>query len=88
MTTSRAKGLAAFERWASNVAPEDLVALDTSTLQTIAGLAAQRESVEAQLRVAVGAARGDGRSWSEIGAMLGVTKQAAQRRYAHQVTAA
>src|SRR5690242_4262497 len=29
----------------------------------------------------VTAARADGRSWSEIGAVLGVTKQAAQQRY-------
>src|SRR4051812_8282317 len=29
----------------------------------------------------VSAARAEGRSWSEIGAVLGVTKQAAQQRY-------
>jgi len=35
----------------------------------------------------VRAARSAQRPWSEIGAMLGVTKQAAQRKYANKTVA-
>jgi hypothetical protein len=84
MTTSRSQRIAAFERWADEVAPEDLVAVDTSALQAIARLAAQRELLEARVCEAVNAARAANRSWSEIGAMLGVSKQAAQRRYGNR----
>jgi hypothetical protein len=87
MTTSRSQQIAAFERWADEVAPEDLVAVDTSALQAIARLAAQRELLEARVCEAVGVARAANRSWSEIGAMLGVSKQAAQRRYGNRAAA-
>ena len=42
----------------------------------------------AQLTASVVAARHAGRSWSEIATMLGVSKQAAQRRYAAKTKAA
>jgi hypothetical protein len=87
MTTSRSQQVAAFERWADEVAPEDLIALDTSPLQAIARLASQRELLEASVCEAVNAARVANRSWSEIGAMLGVSKQAAQRRYGNRAAA-
>lgn len=41
----------------------------------------QRDHVDHELTGAVRAARAAHRSWSEIGAMLGVSKQAAQRKY-------
>jgi hypothetical protein len=65
----------------------DLVAVDTSSLQAIARLAAQRELLEARVCEAVNVARAAYRSWSEIGAMLGVSKQAAQRRYGNRAAA-
>lgn len=74
------------EEWAERVDQEDLREADTSALRSIAELAEEREGVEAQLAAAVKAARNANRSWSEIGAMLGVSKQAAQRKYASKVS--
>ena len=82
--TSRAERLAAYERWADLVEVEDLVVLDTSSLKALRELADQRETVEAELDAAVRRARLDNRSWSQIGLMLGVSKQAAQRKYAER----
>jgi hypothetical protein len=53
----------------------------------IAELAERREEVEAEITEAVRTARQAHRSWSEIGTMLGVSKQAAQRKYGSNVSA-
>lgn len=82
MSKTRAERLKAFEEWASNVDSADLKVADTAALREIAKLADQRNEVEAELTAAVHSARRARRSWSEIGAMLGVSKQAAQRKYA------
>ncbi|MHB1138802.1 MAG: hypothetical protein ACYC2O_07580 [Microthrixaceae bacterium] len=79
MTRSRAERTAALEAWA--VDPTDLREADTDSLRRIAELAQQREQVDSELADTVRAARAARRSWSEIGAMLGVSKQAAQRKY-------
>lgn len=81
MTKSRASRAAAFEKWAASVESEDLKEADTSALRSIAEFAAKRHEVDGELAAAVSEARRAGRSWSEIGAMLGVSKQAAQRKY-------
>lgn len=85
---SRAEKAAKLERWAESVSPEDLVAVDTTVLRHLAELAEQRLTLESDLKEAVLDARRSGRSWSEIGAMLGVSKQAAQRKYGRAVSAA
>ncbi|CAB4362937.1 unannotated protein [freshwater metagenome] len=54
---------------------------DTQSLRAIAELAEQRGDLDAALAEAIRSARRAHRSWSEIGAMLGVSKQAAQRKY-------
>ena len=82
MSKTRAERVEAFEEWAKNFDPADLKATDTTALRQIAKLADQRNMVEAELASAVRSARRARRSWSEIGAMLGVSKQAAQRKYA------
>ncbi len=79
--TDRAKKLEAFERWADSVDADDLVVLDTTALKSLMELSEQRTAVEAQLVEAVRQARADHHSWSKIGMMLGVSKQAAQRKY-------
>ncbi|MEZ5203248.1 MAG: hypothetical protein R2701_02350 [Acidimicrobiales bacterium] len=81
MTKTRAERLAALEAWAESVDPAELRSADTDALRHIAELAQQRDDVDAELAKTVRAARADHRSWSEIGAMLGVSKQAAQRKY-------
>jgi hypothetical protein len=87
MTTTRAQRTEAFERWADDVDTEDLVEARTAALRTIAELVEQRDDVDAALLDAIRDARGADRSWSEIGAMLGVSKQAAQRKYAATISA-
>ncbi|MGB6059414.1 MAG: hypothetical protein WBF71_14240 [Microthrixaceae bacterium] len=81
MSKSRAERTTALEQWADTVAPEDLRLSDTDSLRHVAELAQQRDQVDSELVEAVRAARKAHRSWSEIGAMLGVSKQAAQRKY-------
>ena len=58
-----------------------------ATLRAIAELAEMLHGVDEQLTDAVRTARQDRRSWSEIGTMLGVSKQAAQRKYGPKVSA-
>lgn len=81
MSKSRSERAVALEEWADSVEPADLVIADTSDLKAIARLADQRNQVDADMVDAVRGARDAGRSWSEIGVMLGVSKQAAQRKY-------
>lgn len=86
-TIDRKKKLDALEHWADTVDPDDLVEVDTTSLKTLMALADQRSAVEAELVEAVRRARADHHTWSEIGTMLGVTKQAAQRKYARLIAA-
>ncbi len=87
MSSTRQERAANLERWADDVASGDLRAVDTDALRQIAELVDQRRHVEDELDAAVRAARSAHRPWSEIGAMLGVTKQAAQRKYANKTVA-
>ena len=87
MTTTRAQRADALERWADKVDADELVEAKTTALRTIAELVEQRHDVETALLDAIRDAREADRSWSEIGAMLGVSKQAAQRKYAAKLSA-
>ncbi|MCY3566652.1 MAG: hypothetical protein OXH27_10780 [Gammaproteobacteria bacterium] len=71
----------AFEAWADSVEPADLQPADTRALQAIAKLTELRTEVDAALLEAVREARGKRHKWAEIGAMLGVTRQAAEHKY-------
>lgn len=82
MSPTRAQRAAALEAWADDIGAVDLVEVDTDELKAIAQYAERRDRLETALTDAVRAARRSGRSWSEIGTMLGVSKQAAQRKYA------
>ena len=87
MSKSRAERAAALEEWAETVDPTDLRTADTDSLRHIAELAQQRDQVDSELAESVREARAARRSWSEIGAMLGVSKQAAQRKYGSKTPA-
>ncbi len=87
VSKTRADRAAALEEWADRVDPTDLKLADTGMLRVIASLAEQRNQVDEELTEAVRTARRAHRSWSEIGAMLGVSKQAAQRKYASKASA-
>jgi hypothetical protein len=82
VSTTRAARTKSLEAWADTVDPGDLVVADTQSLRVIAELAERRGELDAALVEAIRSARRADRSWSEIGAMLGVSKQAAQRKYA------
>ncbi len=87
MRPTRAQRAANLERWADDVDADDLRSADTDALRQIVDLVEQRQHVEEELDAAVQAARDAQRSWSEIGAMLGVSKQAAQRKYGNKSVA-
>jgi len=84
--TTRTQRAAALERWADEVDADGLVEAHTAALRTIADLAEQRDDIDSALLDAIRDARSADRSWSEIGAMLGVSKQAAQRKYAAKIS--
>jgi hypothetical protein len=86
MSKTRAERAAALQAWADRVDADELVHADTEALRMIAELAEQRDGVDAAIIEAVRSARAAHRSWSEIGAMLGVSKQAAQRKYSKLVS--
>ena len=86
MSTTRAARAKALEEWADKVDARDLVIADRESLRAIAELAERRGQLDAALVEAIRSARRADRSWSEIGAMLGVSNQARQRSYA-KVTA-
>ncbi len=86
MSKTRVERAEALEEWADQVDPADLRVSDTDVLRTIADLALRRSEIEDELTAAIGEARKANRSWSEIGAMLGVSKQAAQRKYASKAS--
>lgn len=81
MSKTRAERAKALQEWADRIESADLKVADTEALRVIAELADQRREVETEIAHAVQSARQANRNWSEIGAMLGVSKQAAQRRY-------
>lgn len=87
MSETRAERAKALDDWAERVESSDLKEADTEALRAIAVLAERRDEVDAELTEAVRSARQAQRSWSEIGTMLGVSKQAAQRKYASRVSA-
>lgn len=86
MSKSREERAKALEKWADTVNASDLRIADTQALRTIAELVDQRTDVDEQITEAVISARKSDRSWSEIGAMLGVSKQAAQRKYSSKTS--
>jgi hypothetical protein len=87
MSKSRAERAKALEEWAERVESSDLEEADTEALWIIVELAERRELVGAELTEAVRSARQAHRSWSEIGRMLGVSKQASQRKFGSKVGA-
>jgi hypothetical protein len=87
VTKTRAERAADLEAWADRVSLDELHEADTKGLRAIADLADQRDHLEEELAAAVRAARHANRSWSEIGAMLGVSKQAAQHKFGRRPSA-
>lgn len=81
------KAAAEAEAWLDALDPATTPAEDPADLRRI-GLAL-RALADEQLEVeqAVAAARANGRSWGEVGLVLGVSRQAARERYGQPATA-
>jgi hypothetical protein len=86
VSKTRSERAEALDEWAEQVEPADLKIADTDALRVIGELAERKSEIDDELTAAVRAARRANRSWSEIGAMLGVSKQAAQRKYASKAS--
>lgn len=86
VSKSREERAKALEKWAQEVETSDLKPADTQALRRIAELVDRRAEVDEQITEAVISARRAHRSWSEIGTMLGVSKQAAQRKYSSKTS--
>ena len=86
MSKTRQERAEALEKWADTVDASELKTAETQALRTIAQLVDQRNDLDEQITEAVISARRSQRSWSEIGTMLGVSKQAAQRKYSTEAS--
>lgn len=87
VTADPAKAEEAVERWADHVSSEELQEPGPLALNLLAAHVGERDAADAAITEAVRRARAAGQSWSQIAAVLGVTKQAAQRKYASRMTA-
>jgi hypothetical protein len=58
---------------------------DTTDLRTLAEAVDGVRTGEARVRELVARARANGRSWGEIGIVLGVSRQAARERFAEKI---
>ena len=70
------------EGWLNELDPDESPAQEASDLAAIARAVDDRDRAEALLETLVRDARAHGKSWAMIGLALGVSKQAAQRKYA------
>ena len=63
--------------------PSSTPARDATHFRAIIAASQRVHDAEVELHAAVARARGAGDSWTVIGAALGVTRQAAQKRFGH-----
>ncbi|QOR72516.1 hypothetical protein IM660_00515 [Ruania alkalisoli] len=75
------------DQFLDNLDPDVTPADDPSELRRIGLALRDIEASQNELRDAVAAARTAGRSWSQIGMVLGVSKQSAQERFGTRAAA-
>jgi hypothetical protein len=73
---------ARFEQWACRLTRNDFE--DIRDLRAIAEATDTVRAGEARIRELVALARANGRSWTQIGIALGVSRQAARERFAEK----
>jgi len=73
-----------FEEWVDALDPDTAVVDDPADLRAIADAADDLHTVQSRLRDAVDAARANGRTWTQIAVGLGVSRQAATKRYTNE----
>ena len=61
--------------------PDPIATFEGDALQAILASVRARNDAQARIDAAVAQARAEGASWTVIGAMLGVSRQAALKRY-------
>jgi hypothetical protein len=69
------------EAWLDGLDPAVTHAEDVSDLRHVGAALSENTDAKDRLHAAVKAARANGRSWGEIGLILGVSKQAARQRF-------
>lgn len=82
-----AEKLAALERWADEVNPEDLKPAPLEAMGAIAKWINQFDEINEALAGAVADARSRGLTWSQIGELLGVSGEEARKKYGSRVPA-
>lgn len=86
---SSAAPRAEWEAHAGVVEPRVLAGLrvldELAPMEKLAAITAVRAVLDAKQADAVRVSKTSGRSWSQIGAQLGITKQSVQARYRHQL---
>lgn len=87
--TQLEQAVADAEAWLDQLDPDDpnITVDDPADLRTIAYALATVVSAERALDQAVAAARKNDRTWGEIAMVLGISRQAAQKRYDQSATA-
>lgn len=63
--------------------PDPIASVDGDVLRAIRTAATEQAEAQARVDAAVADAREKGASWTVIGAMLGISRQAALKRYSH-----
>jgi hypothetical protein len=74
-----------FEQWADTLTRDDFE--DIADLRAIAEATDTVRAGEARVQELVQLARSKGRSWTQIGIALGVSRQAARERFAQKIRA-
>lgn len=82
-----AEKLAAYEKWADEVDPADLKPAPLESFAVIAEWINQFDEINEALARAVAEARSRGLTWPQIGELLGVSGQEAQKKYGTRVPA-
>ncbi len=82
-----AEKLAALEKWADEVKPEDLKSAPLEAYAATAKWVNQFDHVNESIAEAVGDALARGLSWADIGELLGVSAEAARAKYGSRVAA-
>lgn len=76
------------EAWLDQLDPDDpnVTVDDPADLRAIAYALAAVASAEQAVNQTIAAARKSGRTWGDIAMILGISRQAAQKRYGHPAT--
>ena len=73
--------LAEIETANDGAGPDPIATFQGSALPAILAALRDRNEAQARIEAAVAQARAEGASWATIGALLGVSRQAALKRY-------